>query len=220
MCALRWGSARADPGNRAEDGGTPGRAGADHARRRRCRTRARARRALRPESRGELGRRARFEHDGVVGAARKVVSESRERTFDDDVRRCRSTARSADDEWPASCARASPPTERQRAHDRDQDPPRRLHHRHTRAHDLRARRATSGRSRPWRCACSTKYSPSRPVRLLGVRVAGLSTCVPTAATGSEGPDAEEEQHSIAGSEHAVGVVDSHRSSGHQLSLQV
>ena len=33
----------------------------------------------------ELGRRARFEHDGVVGAARKVVSESRERTFDYDV---------------------------------------------------------------------------------------------------------------------------------------
>ena len=30
----------------------------------------------------ELRRRARFEHDGVVGAARKVVSESRERTFD------------------------------------------------------------------------------------------------------------------------------------------
>src|ERR1700685_2465762 len=33
----------------------------------------------------ELGRRARFEHDGVVGAERKVVSESRERTFDQDV---------------------------------------------------------------------------------------------------------------------------------------
>ena len=34
----------------------------------------------------ELGRRARFEHDGEVGAARKVVSESRERTFDEDIR--------------------------------------------------------------------------------------------------------------------------------------
>jgi DNA polymerase IV len=34
----------------------------------------------------ELGRRARFEHDGQIGAARKVVSESRERTFDSDVR--------------------------------------------------------------------------------------------------------------------------------------
>jgi DNA polymerase IV len=33
----------------------------------------------------ELGRRARFEHDGRVGAARKVVSESRERTFDRDI---------------------------------------------------------------------------------------------------------------------------------------
>ena len=33
----------------------------------------------------ELRRRARFEHDGEVGAARKVVSESRERTFDHDL---------------------------------------------------------------------------------------------------------------------------------------
>jgi DNA polymerase IV len=33
----------------------------------------------------ELRRRARFEHDGEVGAARKVVSESRERTFDRDI---------------------------------------------------------------------------------------------------------------------------------------
>jgi DNA polymerase-4 len=33
----------------------------------------------------ELGRRARFEHEGEIGAARKVVSESRERTFDYDV---------------------------------------------------------------------------------------------------------------------------------------
>jgi DNA polymerase-4 len=33
----------------------------------------------------ELGRRGRFEHDGVIGGARKVVSESRERTFDTDI---------------------------------------------------------------------------------------------------------------------------------------
>ncbi len=33
----------------------------------------------------ELGRRGRFEHDGEIGAARKVVSESRERTFDTDL---------------------------------------------------------------------------------------------------------------------------------------
>jgi DNA polymerase-4 len=33
----------------------------------------------------ELSRRGRFEHDGVIGAARKVVSESRERTFDTDI---------------------------------------------------------------------------------------------------------------------------------------
>jgi DNA polymerase-4 len=33
----------------------------------------------------QLQRRARFESDGVLGAARKVVSESRERTFDYDI---------------------------------------------------------------------------------------------------------------------------------------
>ncbi len=33
----------------------------------------------------ELRRRGRFEHDGEIGAARKVISESRERTFDTDV---------------------------------------------------------------------------------------------------------------------------------------
>ncbi len=33
----------------------------------------------------DLRRRGRFEHDGEVGAARKVVSESRERTFDQDI---------------------------------------------------------------------------------------------------------------------------------------
>jgi DNA polymerase-4 len=33
----------------------------------------------------ELGRRARFEHGSEVGAARRVVSESRERTFDVDI---------------------------------------------------------------------------------------------------------------------------------------
>jgi DNA polymerase-4 len=33
----------------------------------------------------DLARRARFEHDGEIGAQRKVVSESRERTFDTDI---------------------------------------------------------------------------------------------------------------------------------------
>ncbi|MFI4985283.1 MAG: DNA polymerase IV [Solirubrobacterales bacterium] len=33
----------------------------------------------------DLRRRARFEHNGEIGAARKVVSESRERTFDRDI---------------------------------------------------------------------------------------------------------------------------------------
>ncbi len=43
----------------------------------------------------ELRRRARFEHDGEIGAARKVVSESRERTFDTRRQRRRADARAA-----------------------------------------------------------------------------------------------------------------------------
>ena len=41
----------------------------------------------------ELARRARFEHDGRIGEPRKVVSESRERTFDEGPLRPRGDAR-------------------------------------------------------------------------------------------------------------------------------
>ncbi len=57
----------------------------------------------------DLGRRARFEHDGEVAAARKVVSESRERTFDEDIVTRRPCARRCGG-CPTSCARVSPPT--------------------------------------------------------------------------------------------------------------
>jgi DNA polymerase IV len=120
----------------------------------------------------ELGRRARFEHDGVIGAARKVISESRERTFDEDIgdqavlremlelmssELCASlTARSRWgrtigikvrlDDWTTV----------------------------TRAHSLPTPTCDP------EIVCSvahrllSEYAPRRPVRLLGVRVAGLS----------------------------------------------
>jgi DNA polymerase IV len=119
----------------------------------------------------ELGRRARFEHDGVVGAGRKVVSESRERTFDVDIHdlaRLQDALALMAGELCASLA---------------------AHGRHgrtigikvrlddfttvTRAHTV----ATPTRDNEQVTAIALRllrdYSPPRPVRLLGVRVAGL-----------------------------------------------
>jgi len=120
----------------------------------------------------ELGRRGRFEHDGEVGAARKVVSESRERTFDRDVNDpeelrellermtgelCESLAKNGrsgrtigikvrlDDFTTVTRARTLPAPTREVAL--------------VTAHALQLLQ---------------EYSPTRPVRLLGVRVAGLS----------------------------------------------
>lgn len=121
----------------------------------------------------DLQRRARFEHDGHVGAERKVVSESRERTFDTDVadraeleaalsrmarELCASlTAHSRRGRTIGIKVRLDDWTTVTRAHTVEQatsdvDV--------VSAHALRLLRA---------------YAPARPVRLLGVRVAGLET---------------------------------------------
>ncbi len=119
----------------------------------------------------DLQRRARFEGDARVGTPRKVVSESRERTFDSDLRDageqraalarmadelCESLARHGrrgrtiaikvrlDDFTTVTRAR----TLREPTHDREV----------VRSHALEL---------------LEQYSPPRPVRLLGVRVAGL-----------------------------------------------
>ena len=119
----------------------------------------------------ELRRRARFEHDGVVGTARKVVSESRERTFDHDVRdptQLRAALERMTSELCASLAahrrvgrtvgikvRLDDFTTVTRAHTLA-DP--------TRDPDVVG--AVAQR-------LLREYDPPRPVRLLGVRVAGL-----------------------------------------------
>jgi DNA polymerase-4 len=120
----------------------------------------------------ELGRRARFEHDGEIGAARKVVSESRERTFDTDLSdpaQMREQLSLMAEELCAGLA----------------------------AHDRRGRTiAIKVRLDDWTTVTRSRtvaqptcdvqlvsdvalallrdYSPPRPVRLLGVRVAGLA----------------------------------------------
>ena len=120
----------------------------------------------------DLARRARFEHDGTVSSARKVVSESRERTFDIDISEpaelraalarmsvelCESLVRHGRagrtigikvrlDDWPT--------VTRARTVDEPTNDPGLVA-----SHALRL---------------LAEYAPARPVRLLGVRVAGLS----------------------------------------------
>jgi DNA polymerase-4 len=121
----------------------------------------------------ELGRRARFEHDGAVQAARKVVSESRERTFDSDLgdpARLREELTRMAEELCASLA---------------------AHRRRGRTIGIKVRLAdftTVTRARTLSEPTAEpevvgavalrlleEYSPPRPVRLLGVRVAGLAS---------------------------------------------
>jgi DNA polymerase-4 len=119
----------------------------------------------------DLGRRARFEHDGEVGAARKVVSESRERTFDRDVHDhalLRAELQRMSRELCASLA----------AHDRSG----RTVGIKVRLDDFttvtRARTLDEATCDPQLVDAIAQrllreYAPARPVRLLGVRVAGL-----------------------------------------------
>jgi DNA polymerase-4 len=132
----------------------------------------------------ELGRRARFEHDGVVGAARKVVSESRERTFDydvDDRARLRGSLSTMAAELCASLA----------AHERSGrtigikirlDDFTTV----TRAHTLGAPTSDVKQVTAVALRLLEEYSPARPVRLLGVRVAGLSSARPHPPPAGEG----------------------------------
>jgi DNA polymerase IV len=120
----------------------------------------------------ELRRRARFEHDGDVGAARKVVSESRERTFDRDLAdpaELRNALSAMAGELSASLA---------------------AHGRSGRTIAIKVRLddfTTVTRARTVEQPTSdaelitsnalrllAEYAPARPVRLLGVRVAGLA----------------------------------------------
>jgi DNA polymerase-4 len=119
----------------------------------------------------DLLRRARFEHDGRVSEERKVVSESRERTFDYDVHDA-ATLRDA------LARMSSELCESLARHD---------HHGRTIAIKVRlddfstVTRArtlpepTCDAERVTRVALAllAQYAPPRPVRLLGVRVAGL-----------------------------------------------
>jgi DNA polymerase IV len=137
----------------------------------------------------DLQRRARFEHAGAVGAARKVVSESRERTFDVDVSDfsqlseslaamtrslCDSLARNARsgrtigikvrlDDWTTV----------------------------TRARSIAEPTDSYDAVFAVALALLREYAPARPVRLLGVRVANLVHGAPDSAHPQRPPDAGE-----------------------------
>ena len=139
----------------------------------------------------ELRRRARFEHDGVVGAERKVSSESRERTFDVDVsdpavlraelarmtaQLCASlAARGRSGRTIAIKVRLDDFSTVTRAHTIEQP-----------TCDATVVGAVAEQ-------LLERYAPLRPVRLLGVRVAGLSGAGADAA----GADASTQPSSAA-----------------------
>jgi DNA polymerase-4 len=120
----------------------------------------------------DLQRRARFEHAGRVGQARKVASESRERTFDRDI--------SDPAQLRAALARmAEQLCEGLQAHGRSGRTVGikvRLDDftTATRARTLREPTADTAVVREIALALLEQYAPPRPVRLLGVRVAGLA----------------------------------------------
>jgi DNA polymerase-4 len=120
----------------------------------------------------ELGRRARFEHDGEIGAARKVISESRERTFDTDVSdhaQMREQLSLMAEELCAGLA-ANGRSGRTIAIKVRLDDWTTVTRSRTIAHPTCDAELVSEVA----LTLLREYSPPRPVRLLGVRVAGLA----------------------------------------------
>jgi DNA polymerase-4 len=142
----------------------------------------------------ELSRRARFEHDGEVGAARKVVSESRERTFDEDIRNPMALREALQRMSRELCASLAAHARRGRTIGikvRLDD-----FTTVTRAHTVAEPTCDGELVSAVALRLLAEYAPARPVRLLGVRVAGLSSADaatfapgnPTGASPDGGPD--------------------------------
>ena len=141
----------------------------------------------------ELGRRARFEHDGVVGAARKVVSESRERTFDYDVSdptQLRESLTVMAEELCASLVTHGRSGRTIGIKIRLDD-----FTTATRAHTIDAPTDNVERVTSVALRLLAEYAPARPVRLLGVRVAGLTSAAPAMSPSGADEDAEGENDS-------------------------
>ena len=133
---------------------------------------------------GHLRALARFEHDGAVSEERKVVSESRERTFDTDVSDHEQLSRILAGQVLELCSAL----ERQGRQGRTIGIKVRLDDfsTHTRAKTLAIPVSGAAHVGPVAQQLLSAFSPPRPVRLLGVRVAGLT-----------GADREEGQQQLA-----------------------
>ena len=124
-----------------------------------------------PRLAAELQRRARFEDDSPVTEERKVVSESRELTFDEDIRDLKRLEAILDELVEHLCRGLVA----QRRRGRTVGIKVRLDDfsTHTRARTLAEPVSSADRVGPVALDLLRRFSPPRPVRLLGVRVAGL-----------------------------------------------
>jgi DNA polymerase-4 len=120
---------------------------------------------------GELQRRARFEDDSPVTEERKVISESRETTFDFDISDAGRLETILGELVEQLCGALSA----QRRCGRTIGIKIRLDDfsTHTRARTLVEAVSSADRVGPVALELLRRFAPSRPVRLLGVRVAGL-----------------------------------------------
>jgi DNA polymerase-4 len=135
----------------------------------------------------DLARRARFEHDGEVGTPHKVVSESRERTFDTDLREPQQMrdaltrmARELCESLAAHRRQGRTIAIKVRLDDFTTV---------TRAHTVPEPTCDPGLVSEVALGLLGQYAPARPVRLLGVRVAGLSTAQADSADAPDGAQA-------------------------------
>ncbi|MBV8430693.1 MAG: DNA polymerase IV [Solirubrobacterales bacterium] len=126
---------------------------------------------FRPRWAGELRRRARFEDSSPVSQERKVVSESREITFDTDIADPGELELILHDLVERLCLGLA----RQHHQGRTVGIKVRLDDfsTHTRARTLPAPVARVEQVGPVALELLRRFAPARPVRLLGVRVAGL-----------------------------------------------
>jgi len=133
-----------------------------------------------PRLGAELQRRARFEDDSPVTQERKVISESRETTFDRDVLGLEELEPILARLVEQLCAGL----ERQGRRGRTIGIKVRLDDfsTHTRARTLADAVGSADRIGPVAQDLLRRFSPPRPVRLLGVRVAGLEAARPEAET--------------------------------------
>jgi DNA polymerase-4 len=127
-----------------------------------------------PRHAAELRRRARFEDDAPVTEERKVISESRETTFDRDVVNLLDLEEVLERLVARLCAALTEQGRRGRTIGikvRLDD-----FSTHTRARTLADAVAEADRVGPVALELLRRFGTPRPVRLLGVRVAGLQDC--------------------------------------------